>query len=267
MRFTIVLLCAKKPAKDSILNKIAPLTKKYANLPDSYIERSSQPIEYKTPELIQYQNRTVRKPAHKYVFNTERPWTEGFQNYNDRWVNPPEKHTLVQPIRHWMIFKGDRVEVLTGRDRGKQGLVSQVIQERNWVIVAGLNWQYRIIGKTKDSPGMYIKQEMPLLVTTQVSLVDPSDNKPTKAEWRYTEEGEKVRVCLRTGRVLPMPAASEETYDYKSKRTYLENPTKDTKAVAVETITFNPKLKTFEMEIMDELGIKEDKIPKKTYWY
>jgi large subunit ribosomal protein L24 len=39
-------------------------------------------------------------------------------------------------------------------------------------------------------------------------------------EWRYTESGEKVRVSVRTGRIIPIPKAAEETRDYKTKATY-----------------------------------------------
>nr|CAD7414611.1 unnamed protein product [Timema cristinae] len=67
------------------------------------------------------------------------------------------------------------VEVLTGPDKGKQGIVKQVIQERNWVIVEGMNCHLRMVGRSKDFPGVCIKSEAPLLVTNQVSLVDPSD--------------------------------------------------------------------------------------------
>jgi len=42
---------------------------------------------------------------------------------------------------------------------------------------------------------------------------------------------------------------------------------KDTKAAVVEEVTFEPRLKTFEMDVMESLGITEDRIPKKTYWY
>jgi len=44
--------------------------------------------------------------------------------------------------------------------------------------------------------------------------------KPTEVEWRYTEEGEKVRVSLRTGRIIPIPMAAEETYAYKTREAY-----------------------------------------------
>jgi len=67
------------------------------------------------------------------------------------------------------------VEVLVGRDKGKQGIICQVFQERNWVIVEGLNCELKLMGKSKDFPGIYIKSEKPLLVTNGVSLVDPSD--------------------------------------------------------------------------------------------
>lgn len=50
-----------------------------------------------------------------------------------------------------------------------------------------------------------------------------------QAEWRYTEEGERVRVSSRTGRVIPIPKLAEETPDYKTKATYVEQD-KDTTA-------------------------------------
>lgn len=105
-----------------------------------------------------------------------------------------------------------------------------------------------------------------LQVTTDVKLVDPADLQETEFEWRYSEDGSKMRVSLRTGREIPVPASNEETYDYKAKAKYYERE-KDTKAEHAEHISFYPKLKTFEMEIMEEMGIKEDREPAKTYWY
>lgn len=124
----------------------------------------------------------------------------------------------------------------------------------------------RELSENKKFAGTFIQEEQPLLVTTDVALVDPSDLAATKIEWRYTEDGEKVRVSLTTGRIIPIPASVEETIDYKSKKAYKEQP-KDTPAAEVEKITFEPKLCTFEMEIMDNMGIKEDRIPPKSYWY
>lgn len=250
MRLTKVLQCLKKYSKD------------YSNLPDRYIRRAMRQIYWKTPNAVQYMPKTVERQT--FHFNLSRPWTHGFKDANQPGKFRPQ--VLVEPIKEWSFFRGDRVEILVGIDKGKQGSVCYIVQERNWVLVEGLNCKYTLIGKRDDYPGMMIKQEMPLLVTNQVALVDPSDNKITNMEWRYTEEGERVRVSTRTGRIIPIPIKAEETIDYKTKATYNEQP-KDTKTDELGKITFEPKLKTFEMDIMDEMGIEENLIPQKTYWY
>lgn len=158
------------------------------------------------------------------------------------------------------------MEVLVGKDQGKQGIVKQVIEERNWVIVEGLNWHFRTVGKDADYPGVIIKSEAPLLVTNQVALVDPTDLQSTAVEWRFTEEGEKVRVSSRTGRIIPLPKTMEETVDFKSKSVYVDKE-KDTAADVASKITFTPKLSTFEMDIMEEQKIVETAEPKRTFWY
>lgn len=58
-------------------------------------------------------------------------------------------------------------------------------------------------------------------------LVDPSDLQGCDFEWRYTEEGEKVRVSARTGRIIPIPESNNHTHDYKTKGAYVERE-KDT---------------------------------------
>lgn len=68
-----------------------------------------------------------------------------------------------------------QVEVLTGKDKGKHGIVVQIIQERNWVIVEGLNMILKRMGATKTSKGNLTKVEAPLLVPHEVALVDPTD--------------------------------------------------------------------------------------------
>jgi len=114
-----------------------------------------------------------------------------------------------------------------GKDKGKQGIVTQVIPERNWVIVEGLNWHYRKVGGEKEFPGIIIKSEAPLHVTKDIRLVDPSDLQGTDFEWRFTEEGEKVRVSLRSGRIIPVPETNNQTHDYKTPNAYIERE-KDT---------------------------------------
>ena len=95
---------------------------------------------------------------------------------------------------------------------------------------------------------------MPLLVTEEIKLVDPTDEQPTDVEWRFTEDGERIRVSTRSGSIIPKPTKSEETVDYKHKSNYVEHKVKDTAAKAVEEITYEPKLCTFEMDIMGQAG-------------
>ena len=117
--------------------------------------------------------------------------------------------------KDWMWFRGDRVEILRGKDKGKIGLIISVIQERNWVLVEGLNCKHEIQGEDGDFPGYMIKVEEPLLVTTDIKLVDPSDDKSCDVTWQYTEDGTRVRTSARTGTIIPIPTTSYETIDYR----------------------------------------------------
>lgn len=58
-----------------------------------------------------------------------------------------------------------------------------------------------------------------------------------KVEWRYKEDGERVRVSCRTGRVIPIPQKNLETIDYKQPRFYVAQA-KDTTAEDVKKVTF-----------------------------
>ncbi|XP_033334262.2 mitochondrial ribosomal protein L24 [Megalopta genalis] len=247
----------------ALLTRMKHWSKVYSNLPDRYIDRVTEQIYWKTPRgKPQYLPRTLKR--NRIHFSIHRPWTQPFQYENQ--PNSTHQFVHVEPIKNWSFFRGDRVEILVGPDKGKQGFVKDIYQERNWIIVAGLNTKLECVGKTKDYPGYFIRTEKPLLVTTQVSLVDPSDLKSTPIEWRYTEEGEHVRVSARTGRIIPIPEGSKETIDYKKPEVYIDNP-KDTLAEDLMEVTFDAPLKTFEMDIMDKMGIKEDRVPKKYYWY
>jgi len=198
-------------------------------------------------------------------YDEHRPWTAAFKQNNRPGERP--KKIFVEPIKDWKIFKGDRVEILVGKDKGKHGLINSIIKERNWVYVEGLNCEFSLKSQTPSMPPTCLKSELPLLVTTQVKLVDPSDNEPTDTEWRFTEKGDRVRVSLRTGRIIPLPSGAKELDDFINPLTYVESDTKDTKEDELVEVTFRPKLCTFEEDIMQEMGIVENRKPAKTYWY
>ncbi|KAM4630301.1 large ribosomal subunit protein uL24m isoform 1-T2 [Polymixia lowei] len=198
-----------------------------------------------------------------YRYGTNRPWTVAAKR-----LNPPGKKrrkVFVEPIAHedWSVLRGDTVEILAGKDKGKQGKVIQVFRHRNWVILEGLNTHFRYIGKTGDYRGTYIASEAPILLS-DIALVDPTDRKPTQVEWRFTEEGEKVRVSVRTGRIVPKPVV--ERRDGIVPQQWKDGP-KDTSPEDTLDKTYVPSLKTLEEEVMEKLSIQENRRPQTSYWY
>jgi large subunit ribosomal protein L24 len=97
------------------------------------------------------------------------------------------------------IKKGDRVIVLSGKDRGKEGVVMRALPKENKVIVEGVN-----VAKKHQRPtrmtmqGGIIDKDMPLHVSN-VALVSPGDGKATRVGYRFDDDGQKIRVCRRTG--------------------------------------------------------------------
>lgn len=182
---------------------------------------------------------------------------------NPQWSR--RRPMAVEPISEedWHLFCGDMVEILEGKDAGKQGKVVQVNREQNCVVLEGLNMRFRYIGGTKDHPGTMIPSEVPLL-HNQVKLVDPEDRKPTEIQWRFTEEGERVRVSTRSGRIIPKPEFPRA--DGIVPETWTDGP-KDTSVEDALERTYVPRLKTLEEEVMEAMGIQETRRHKKVYWY
>jgi len=262
------LLCIRKAPSDftTIHSGLGKYTTDYSNLPQRYIKRKITKVDWRAPNQPNF-NKRIRSFVPR-VHNLERPWADTYWRKNKAFDFSAEL-PVVEPIKEsdWMWFRGDRVEILKGPDKGKQGLIKDIVQERNWVTVTGLNTEPEFVGKKGSFPGMMMMKEQPLLVTTDIRLVDPSDENGAKVEWRYTREGDRVRVAVKSGTVIPVPSIAYETIDYKDPASYKPNEFKDTPARIVEEITYEPCLSTFEMDIMKSMGIKETQIPKKTWWY
>ena len=99
------------------------------------------------------------------------------------------------------IKKGDRVRVLQGKDRGKEGTVMRAIPSKGKVIVEGVN-----IAKKHQKPtrvtmqGGIIDKDMPLDVSN-VALVCPKDG-ATRVGYKISESGAKSRICRKCGQEL-----------------------------------------------------------------
>jgi large subunit ribosomal protein L24 len=100
------------------------------------------------------------------------------------------------------IRKGDKVRVLSGKDRGSEGVVTEALPAVGKVIVGGCNTASRHTkARSQEDPGGIIDKDMPMDVSN-VAILSPSDGKPTKVGYRI-EDGEKIRVCRRTGAEIP----------------------------------------------------------------
>ena len=97
------------------------------------------------------------------------------------------------------IKKGDRVQVLQGKDRGKQGVILKVLPKEGKVIVEGVNTVKRHTKpRSATQQGGIIDKFMPVHVST-VAVVCRACNQPTRIGYRLEADGEKVRVCRKCG--------------------------------------------------------------------
>ncbi len=97
------------------------------------------------------------------------------------------------------IKKGDNVKVLTGKDRGKTGVVMRSIPESGKVIVDGVNVAKKHQKPTRSTmQGGIIDKDMPIPVAN-VALVCPSCGKATRVGYRIEADGTKLRVCKKCG--------------------------------------------------------------------
>jgi large subunit ribosomal protein L24 len=100
------------------------------------------------------------------------------------------------------IRKGDRVQVLTGRDKGKRGEVLAVMPTENRALVQGVNLVKRHRKpQGMNQPGGIQEKEAPIHLSN-LALIDPKSDKPTRVGFRLLEDGKKVRVAKPSGEVL-----------------------------------------------------------------
>jgi large subunit ribosomal protein L24 len=99
------------------------------------------------------------------------------------------------------IKKGDRVVVLTGRDKGKSGEVIEMRPAEQRALVRGLNVVQRHQRQTAQQEGGIVRKEAPIHVSN-LAVADPKDGKPTRVGFKIVGEGEnrkKVRFAKRSG--------------------------------------------------------------------
>lgn len=99
------------------------------------------------------------------------------------------------------LKKGDKVVVLAGRDRGKEGEILRVMPKESRAVVAGVNMVIRHQRQTAQAQGGRIAQEAPIHLSN-LALVDPKDGGATRVGFRFLEDGSKVRYAKKSGEVI-----------------------------------------------------------------
>jgi large subunit ribosomal protein L24 len=100
------------------------------------------------------------------------------------------------------IRKGDRVQVLSGRDRGQRGEVLAVLPKENRALVQGVNMVKRHQKpRGLNQPGG-IQEKEATIHLSNLALIDPASDKPTRVGFRTLDDGKKVRVAKRSGEVI-----------------------------------------------------------------
>lgn len=99
------------------------------------------------------------------------------------------------------IKKGDTVIVITGRERGKTGKVVRVLGDAERVIVERVNVVKRHQKPQGNNPGGIIEKESPIHLSN-VMLLCPDTDKPTRVGRKRLEDGTGVRVSRRSGEVI-----------------------------------------------------------------
>ncbi len=99
------------------------------------------------------------------------------------------------------VKKGDKVQVISGKDKGKQGVILAAYPAKERVVVEGVNIVKKHSKPNQASPqGGILEREAPIHVSN-VMLLDPTTNKPTRVGHKIVD-GKKVRVSKKTGEVI-----------------------------------------------------------------
>ena len=99
--------------------------------------------------------------------------------------------------------KGDRVMVITGKDKGKTGEILRMFPDDNRAVVQGVNMIKRHTRATQTTTGGIIEKEASIHLSN-LGHVDPKSDKPTRVGYRFLKDGKKVRYAKGSGEVIDL---------------------------------------------------------------
>lgn len=99
------------------------------------------------------------------------------------------------------IKTGDKVRVIAGKDKGKEGNVKQIFAAQNRVIVEGINMVKKHQKPSNANPNGGVIETEAAINASNVMLIDPSTNEPTRVGYKFVD-GKKVRVAKKSGKTI-----------------------------------------------------------------
>ena len=100
------------------------------------------------------------------------------------------------------IKTGDQVRVISGKHKGAEGAVLQVLRDKDRVVVENVNVIKKAQRPTQENPrGGYAEREAPIHASN-VMVLDPKSGEPTRIRIEFQDDGRKVRVATRSGAKL-----------------------------------------------------------------
>jgi large subunit ribosomal protein L24 len=99
------------------------------------------------------------------------------------------------------IKKGDKVVVITGRDKGRTGEVMKVMPKDNRALVRGVNIMTRHQKQSASEEGGIVRREAPIHLSN-IAIQDPDGGKATRVGFKFLEDGKKVRFAKGSGETI-----------------------------------------------------------------
>ena len=104
-------------------------------------------------------------------------------------------------MKKMKLKKGDLVIVITGKDKGKQGKIMEVVMKDNKVIVEGVNVMKDRQRKEGQNAQEVVEKPFPIH-RSKVALFDPNSKKPTRIKNVVGSDGKRTRVSVRSGAAI-----------------------------------------------------------------
>jgi large subunit ribosomal protein L24 len=102
------------------------------------------------------------------------------------------------------ILRGDKVKILIGKDKGREGEVVKAMPKKDKIVIKGMNLYKKCIKPSQGKPGSIIEKERAMTVS-KVALICPNCKKAIRVAYQIDKSGEKSRICRKCKTILNSP--------------------------------------------------------------